>query len=48
MQPGGDIGRLVWIRAGNCRKAALVDLVVDRLAAIVAALDQGQCIIELR
>jgi predicted nuclease of predicted toxin-antitoxin system len=44
----GDNGRLVWVRLGNCRNAALIaafDRVHDEL---IYALESGQRIVELR
>jgi predicted nuclease of predicted toxin-antitoxin system len=44
----GDTGRLLWVRVGNCRREALVDLFARHLGAIAAAFDAGQRILELR
>ena len=42
-----DLGRLVWIRLGNCRKAPLVEAMRKNLASIVESLEADQRIIEL-
>ena len=44
----GDDGRLVWVRLGNCRNAALIAAFEHAHDTIIAALDAGQRIIELR
>jgi predicted nuclease of predicted toxin-antitoxin system len=44
----GDTGRLIWVRLGNCRNAALLeafDRVHDELAR---AFESGQRIVEVR
>ena len=44
----GDSGRLIWVRLGNCRNAALIeafDRVHDNL---VSAFERGQRIVEVR
>ena len=44
----GDGGRLLWVRLGNCRNAALL-AAFDRLHdGIVAAFNSGQRIVEIR
>jgi predicted nuclease of predicted toxin-antitoxin system len=44
----GDTGRLVWVRLGNCRNAALI-AAFDRVHdALVQALETGQRVVELR
>jgi predicted nuclease of predicted toxin-antitoxin system len=43
-----DAGRLIWVRVGNCRNAALIaafDRIHDEL---VRAIDSGQRIVEIR
>lgn len=44
----GDLGRLVWVRTGNCRKPALLESFAKALTAVVAALRAGHRIIEVR
>lgn len=44
----GDAGRLVWVRIGNCRKQALLETFDRALPRIVAALEEGYRIVELR
>ena len=44
----GSTGRLVWVKIGNCRKPALIEKVRAQLAAIVAALESGSRIVEIR
>jgi predicted nuclease of predicted toxin-antitoxin system len=44
----GDVGRLIWVRLGNCRNAPLLAAFDQALDAIIHALDSGQRIIELR
>lgn len=41
----GDRGRLIWVRKGNCRNAALLARSIDE---IICALAEGQRIVELR
>ncbi|MFY9343834.1 MAG: DUF5615 family PIN-like protein [Planctomycetota bacterium] len=43
----GDRGRLLWVRLGNCRKAALLAAFDSELPDILAAFDSGQRIVEL-
>jgi predicted nuclease of predicted toxin-antitoxin system len=43
-----DRGRLVWVRLGNCRNAALVAAFDRTLDTVVEALASGQRIIEIR
>jgi predicted nuclease of predicted toxin-antitoxin system len=43
----GDAGRLVWVRLGNCRRGALVEAFSRSLGAVLAALGEGQRIIEV-
>lgn len=42
-----DEGRLVWVRPGNCRRDALLDAFAKALPAVVAALDDGQRVVEV-
>ena len=44
----GDQGRLVWVRIGNCRKQALLEAFAKALPQVVAALNGGSRIVELR
>jgi predicted nuclease of predicted toxin-antitoxin system len=44
----GGTGRLVWVKIGNCRKAVLMEKFRAQLAAIVAALEAGNRIVEIR
>jgi len=43
----GDVGRLLWLRIGNCRKAALFAVLDRSLDAVVEAFSSGQRIVEL-
>lgn len=44
----GEAGRLVWVRLGNCRNAALMEA-FDRVHdELVRALESGQRIVEVR
>jgi predicted nuclease of predicted toxin-antitoxin system len=44
----GDAGRLIWVRLGNCRNAALIEA-FDRVHGdLVAAIESGQRIVEVR
>ena len=43
----GDSGRLIWVRLGNCRREALVEGVSRSLPAVVAALGEGQRVVEI-
>lgn len=43
----GDQGRVIWVRLGNCRRAALVSAFERALPAIEEALASGQRIVEL-
>jgi predicted nuclease of predicted toxin-antitoxin system len=38
---------VVWLRLGNTRRAALLDRVETDLAAIVAALERGETLVEI-
>ena len=44
----GDTGRLVWVRLGNCRNAALVAAFERVHDDMIRAFEGGQRIIELR
>ena len=43
-----DSGRLLWLRVGNCRTAALLASFEKSLPAILEAFEAGQRIVELR
>ena len=44
----GDTGRLIWVRLGNCRNAALLEA-FDRIHdELVKAFDGGQRVVEVR
>jgi len=43
----GDIGRLLWVRLGNCRNAMLIDAFSKSLTAVTAAFEDGQQVVEL-
>jgi len=40
--------RLVWVRIGNCRRDALLNLIRELWPRIVERLDQGEQLIEIR
>jgi len=44
---GGDRGRLLWVRIGNCRRERLHDAFAQALESIVAAFESGQRVVEL-
>jgi predicted nuclease of predicted toxin-antitoxin system len=44
----GDKGRLIWVRLGNCRNAALLAAFDQSHDKVVQAIDAGQRIVELR
>lgn len=44
----GSTGRLVWVKIGNCRKQVLIEKFRTQLEAIVAALESGSRIVEIR
>lgn len=44
----GDRGRLIWVRLGNCRNAALFAAFDRSRAALMLFLNSGQRVIELR
>lgn len=44
----GDAGILVWVRAGNCRRSVILDLFDAVWNELIAALEQGQRIIEIQ
>ena len=44
----GSTGRLVWVKIGNCRKQVLLDKFRTQIVAIIAALDAGSRIVEIR
>jgi predicted nuclease of predicted toxin-antitoxin system len=41
-------GKLVWVRLGNCRKIALLEAFRLQMPRIVAELEAGNRIVELR
>ena len=43
-----DVGRLLWLRVGNCRTATLIASFEKSLPVILAAFDEGQRIVEFR
>ena len=43
-----DSGRLLWLRVGNCRTAALLTLLNRQWPAIVQAFESDQQIVEVR
>jgi predicted nuclease of predicted toxin-antitoxin system len=44
----GDMGKLIWVRIGNCRNAALIEA-FDRIHdQLVLAIDSGRRIVEVR
>jgi predicted nuclease of predicted toxin-antitoxin system len=43
-----DLGRLIWVRLGNCRNAALLAAFDRAWTDIVRAIESGQRIVELR
>lgn len=44
----GAVGAFVWVRLGNCRKQALLAAFERTLPALVAALEEGHRVIEVR
>jgi len=44
----GENGRLIWVRLGNCRNAALMAAFDSERANIIRAFESGQRIVELR
>ena len=42
-----DQGRLIWVRLGNCRRDALVEAFARSLSAVVAAIAEGQRVVEI-
>lgn len=44
----GDIGKLLWVRVGNCRKQALVRTFERQLPRIIGAFTEGFRIVEIR
>ncbi len=44
----GDNGRLIWVRLGNCRNAALLEAFGRVQDELVRALESGQRIVEVR
>ncbi len=44
----GSTGRLIWVKIGNCRKPSLIEKFRSQLGAIVAALESGSRIVEIR
>jgi predicted nuclease of predicted toxin-antitoxin system len=44
---GGDRGRLLWVRIGNCRRDALHRAFEEGLPSILAAFESGQRVVEL-
>jgi predicted nuclease of predicted toxin-antitoxin system len=43
----GERGRLIWIRLGNCRSEALLDVCAKAFPGVVAALEDGQRVVEI-
>lgn len=43
----GDRGRLIWVRLGNCRGDALIEAFERSLPGIVAAIAEGQRVMEI-
>lgn len=43
-----DSGKLLWLRVGNCRTAALIAAFEKSMPAILAAFEEGQRIVEIR
>jgi predicted nuclease of predicted toxin-antitoxin system len=43
-----DFGKLLWLRVGNCRTAALIAAFEKSLPAIIEAFEGGQRIVEIR
>ena len=41
-------GRLVWVKIGNCRKRVLIEKFRMQIGAVVAALESGTRIVEIR
>ena len=44
----GDAGRLLWVRVGNCRTAALLARFESECVAIEREFNSGQPVVELR
>ena len=44
----GDMGRLIWVRLGNCRNAALWEAFNRAHDGMIAAFQSGQRIVEIR
>ena len=44
----GGVGKLIWVRIGNCRKQVLLEAFRAQLPRIVAELEAGNQIVELR
>ncbi len=47
VQYGGN-SQVVWVRLGNCRKQSLLDALAEALPQLMAALEQGHRVVELR
>lgn len=45
---GSTPPQVVWVRLGNCRKAALLDAFAAVLPELRALLDEGRSVIEIR
>lgn len=43
-----DVGRLVWVRVGNCRKQVLLSVFDTSLSHTIKALESGYRIVEIR
>jgi len=43
----GDLGELIWVRLGNCRKDVLIRSFDRALACVVTAFDSGHRRVEL-
>ena len=40
--------QVVWVRIGNCRKAALLEAFTRIIPALLSMLDEGQAVVEVR
>jgi len=44
----GDMGKLLWVRIGNCRKQTLLQAFEGELAGVIRAVNEGFRVVEIR
>jgi predicted nuclease of predicted toxin-antitoxin system len=44
----GDLGKLLWVRIGNCRKQTLLQAFERELPGVIRAFEEGFQVVEIR